>query len=189
MTAYLQLEERFRTITTLEDAAGILHWDAATMMPPGSAEDRHEQLAVLTTIRHEMLSSSETGELLAAALDTDALTNWQRANLREMERRYIHATAVETPLVTALSKASNACETSWRRARAANDFDVLKPLLAEVLSLSREAAQAKAERLGCTPYEALMDQFTPGLRAGMVEPRNTGLSPSTRTSLWIMRSS
>ena len=169
MTAYLQLEERFRTITTLEDAAGILHWDAATMMPPGSAEDRHEQLAVLTTIRHEMLSSSETGELLAAALDTDALTNWQRANLREMERRYIHATAVETPLVTALSKASNACETSWRRARAANDFDVLKPLLAEVLSLSREAAQAKAERLGCTPYEALMDQFTPGLRAGMVD--------------------
>ena len=66
----------------------MLHWDAATMMPPGSAEDRHEQLAVLTTIRHDMLSSSETGELLAAALDTDALTDWQQANLREMEWRY-----------------------------------------------------------------------------------------------------
>ena len=118
MNAYLQLEERFRTIATLEDAAGMLHWDAATMMPPGSAEDRHEQLAVLTTIRHDMLSSSETGELLAAALDTDALTDWQQANLREMEWRYTHATAVETPLVTALSKASNICETRWRRARA-----------------------------------------------------------------------
>ena len=84
MNAYLQLEERFRTIATLEDAAGMLHWDAATMMPPGSAKDRHEQLAVLTTIRHDMLSSSETGELMAAALDTDALTDWQQANLREM---------------------------------------------------------------------------------------------------------
>ena len=169
MTAYLQLEEKFHTIATLEDAAGMLHWDAATMMPPGSAEDRHEQLAVLTTIRHDLLSSSETGELLAAALDTDDLNNWQRANLREMERRYIHATAVETPLVTALSKASNICETRWRRARADNDFGVLKPLLADVLSLSRDAAQSKAERLSCTPYEALMDQFTPGLRTDMVD--------------------
>ena len=147
----------------------MLHWDAATMMPPGSAEDRHEQLAVLTTIRHDMLSSSETGELLAAALDTDALTDWQQANLREMEWRYTHATAVETPLVTALSKASNICETRWRRARADNDFGVLKPLLADVLSLSRDAAQSKAERLSCTSYEALMDQFTPGLNTDMVD--------------------
>ncbi|MBN08459.1 MAG: carboxypeptidase M32 [Rhodospirillaceae bacterium] len=169
MNAYLQLEERFRTIATLEDAAGMLHWDAATMMPPGSAEDRHDQLAVLTTIRHDMLSSSETGELLAAALDTDALNDWQQANLREMERRYKHATAVETSLVTALTKASNICETRWRRARADNDFGVLKPLLADVLSLSRDAAQSKAERLGCTPYEALMDQFTPGLHTDMVD--------------------
>ena len=68
MTAYSQLEEKFCTIATLEDAASMLQWDAATMMPPGSAEDRHEQLAVLTTIRHDMLSCSETGELLAAAL-------------------------------------------------------------------------------------------------------------------------
>ena len=169
MTAYSQLKEKFCTIATLEDAASMLQWDAATMMPPGSAEDRHEQLAVLTTIRHDMLSSSETGELLAAALETDALTDWQQANLREMERRYTHATALETPLVTALSKASNACETRWRKARAANDFEALKPLLAEVLSLSREAAQAKAEKLSCTPYDALMDQFTPGLRTDMVD--------------------
>ncbi|MDG2034248.1 MAG: carboxypeptidase M32, partial [Rhodospirillales bacterium] len=169
MTAYSQLEEKFRTLATLEDAAGILHWDAATMMPPGSAEDRHEQLAVLATIRHDILASSETGELLAAALETGSLNSWQQANLREMERLFTHATAVETSLVTALSKASNTCETRWRRARVDNDFNALKPLLAEVLFLSREAAQAKAEKLNCTPYDALMDQFTPGLRSDMVD--------------------
>ena len=169
MTAYSQLEEKFRTLATLEDAAGILHWDAATMMPPGSAEGRHEQLAVLATIRHDILASSETGELLAAALETGSLNSWQQANLREMERLFTHAAAVETSLVTALSKASNTCETRWRRARVDNDFNALKPLLAEVLFLSREAAQAKAEKLNCTPYDALMDQFTPGLRSDMVD--------------------
>ena len=32
MTAYLQLEERFRTIATLEDAAGILDGDAKSRL-------------------------------------------------------------------------------------------------------------------------------------------------------------
>ncbi len=169
MNAYSQLEEKFRTLATIENAAGMLHWDAATMMPPGSAEDRHEQLAVLATIRHEKLSSTETGELLKAALETKSLNTWESANLREMVRLYTHATALDADLVNALSKASNACETRWRTARPDNDFNSLKPLLEEVLSLTREAANAKSEKLNCTPYEALMDQFAPGLQTNMVD--------------------
>jgi len=169
MTAYEQLEEKFRTLATLGDAAGILHWDAATMMPTGSSEDRSEQLATLAAIRHDMLVSEETGDLLDEATRDTALTDWQTANVREMRRSFIHATAVETSLVTALSKATNACETKWRTARADNDYNGVKPLLAEVLVLSKEAAAAKAEKLDCSPYEALMDQFTPGLRTGAVD--------------------
>jgi len=169
MTAYQQLEEKFRTLATLDDAAGILHWDAATMMPTASAEDRSEQLTTLTAISHDMLVSMETGDLLDEASDDNTLTDWQHANLREMHRRYIHATAVETSLVTALSKATNACETGWRTARADKDYDAVKPLLAEVLLLSKEAAAAKAAKLYCSPYEALMDQFIPGLRTATVD--------------------
>ncbi len=44
------------------------------------------------------------------------------------------------------------------------------PLANEVLSLSREVGMAKGEALGCTPHEALMDYWDPGLRAKLIDP-------------------
>ena len=40
MTAYQELEARFRRVGALEEAIGVLHWDSATMMPPGGAATR-----------------------------------------------------------------------------------------------------------------------------------------------------
>ena len=42
--------------------------------------------------------------------------------------------------------------------------EVVKPLLTEIVNLTRQAADAKAEKLGVPAYEALMDQFEPGAR-------------------------
>jgi carboxypeptidase Taq len=50
----------------------------------------------------------------------------------------------------------------WRRARPASDFKALLPSLQRVLDLARETGEAKAERLGTSPYEALLDRFEPG---------------------------
>ena len=63
-----------------------------------------------------------------------------------------------------MSKAATACEAVWREARPKGDFARVYPLLSEVLNLARQAAAAKAEKLGCGPYEALMDQYEPGAR-------------------------
>ena len=37
MTAYTSLTEKFARIATLNEAAAMLGWDAAAMMPPGGA--------------------------------------------------------------------------------------------------------------------------------------------------------
>jgi carboxypeptidase Taq len=47
VTAYDDLSAIFRRIGALEEAAGLLHWDMATLMPPGGAVARAEQIAVL----------------------------------------------------------------------------------------------------------------------------------------------
>ncbi len=64
MTAYQQLEARFRRLGALEEAIGVLHWDSATMMPPGGAATRAEQLATLSLLAHEQLTAAELGDLL-----------------------------------------------------------------------------------------------------------------------------
>jgi carboxypeptidase Taq len=163
MTAYQQLEGRFRRIATLEQAISVLHWDTAAMMPSGGAAARAEQLATLRLIAHEHLTAPEIDGLLAEAeVAGGALDEWRRANLREMRRRWRHAAAVPSALVEAVSRACSACEGVWRKARADNDFAAALPGLEQVLYLEREVAAIKAEQFGTSPYEALLGEYEPG---------------------------
>jgi carboxypeptidase Taq len=163
MTAYRQLETRFRRIGALEEAISVLHWDTAAIMPPGGAVARAEQLATLRLLAHEHLTAPELGDLLAAAeTESDRLDGWQRGNLREISRRRMHAAALPGALVEAESRVCSECEQLWRAARVANDFVAVLPLLEEVVRLEREIAAIKGAQLGKNPYEALLDRYEPG---------------------------
>lgn len=168
MSAYQALHDRFKRIGALGGAEAILYWDMATMMPPGGAESRAEQLAALQRVRHEILVAPETAELLARA-EAEALEPWPRANLREMRRLYREAAAVPPELLEAFTKACRRCEMLWREARLRSDFSAVRPALAEVLGLMTEVAQARGEALGLAPYDALLEHYQPGLRAARLE--------------------
>jgi carboxypeptidase Taq len=167
---YKALESRFHRLAALNEAAGMLHWDMAAMMPPGGAEARAEQLAQMRLVCHEILADPALGGLLGEAESRrEELDPWAVANLHEMRRQWIHATALEPPLVEALSRAASRCEGVWREARPAADFAKVVPALSDLLALVREAAAAKAARLGCGLYEALLDEFEPGGKVAAID--------------------
>ncbi|MCA9677250.1 MAG: carboxypeptidase M32 [Kofleriaceae bacterium] len=171
MSAYTELERRFHRLYALRNANNVLQWDWAAMMPTGGAEARAEQVAAIKVVCHEQISDPAVGDLLDRAEEERAgLDAWQAANLAEMRRQWIHETALDARLVEAMSRACSACEQQWRRARPAADFAMVQPQLAEVLALVREAGAAKAARLGCSTYDALLDEFEPGGRAAEIEP-------------------
>jgi carboxypeptidase Taq len=171
--AYHDLEGRFKRLLALRDAEAMLHWDLATMMPRGGTESRSEQLAVLRSLRHGLLTAPELGDLLdaaeAGATGAGSLDLWQSANLREMRRSWRHATALTPHQVEALSRAVSSCEAAWRSARAEADFNSVRPKLETVLELVRETAAAKGERLGLAPYDALLDEYEPDVRAAEID--------------------
>jgi len=167
--AYLELERRFARMYLIRDAAAVLEWDASTFMPDGGAETRADQLATLRVVRHEELIQPVMEDLLARASEADDLDEWQRANLREMIRERVHATALPAALVEARSKAVSLCEMRWRTARHDNDFKVLQPLLEEVLRLTREMANVKASHLSVSPYDALLDEWEPAGRSAEID--------------------
>ncbi len=170
VNSYGLLESRFRRLATLQEAAGMLHWDMATVMPDGGRSARAEQLATIEVICHEVLTAPETADLLdSAEMGKAGLNAWQRANLAEMRRTHTHATALDAQMVEAMSRAVTACEAVWRAARPKGDFAAVFPLLSEVLNLTRQSAAARAEKLGCSPYEALMDRFEPGAREAEID--------------------
>lgn len=166
--AYDLLEARFKKAAILGDALSVLHWDMAAMMPEGGAEARAEQLALLKTLSHETLTAPDMADLLAAA-KTEALDEWQRANLREMHRDWVHAAALPADLVEAMAKAESTCEMIWRQARPNADFAAVLPSLREILNLTTQAGQAKAEALGVGIYDALLDQYEPDGRSAHID--------------------
>ena len=163
MSAYRELESCLHRLYALRNALGVLQWDMAAMMPAGGAAARAEQMAALQVVCHGLLADPAVSDLLDRAEGERVnLDEWEAANLAEMRRQWVHATALDARLVEALSKAAVACEQVWRKARPAADFSMIKPALAEVLRLVREAAAAKAAKLNCAPYDALLDEYEPG---------------------------
>ncbi len=162
------LEARFRRLSALSGAAGMLGWDQHVLMPSGGAEARAEQLATLSVLRHELLTAPEVADHLAAAAE-EPLEDWRAANLAEMRRTHAHATALSSELVDALSRAGSRCEALWREARAKADFSIVRDAMAEQIRLIREEAAAKSEALGTSPYEALLDGYEPGGSISKIE--------------------
>ena len=169
--AYESLSRLFSRLRAINDATGVLGWDAQTLMPDGAAAGRAEQLATLRGIAHDLLVAASTGDLLHDAEEgITSLGTWEQANLREMRRAHSHATAVPGDLVLAESKATSQAEMAWREARAKSDFALLAPHLKEVLAIQREIGRCKGDALGIAPYDALLDQFDPGLRRARIDP-------------------
>ncbi len=171
MTAYDRLTTRFARIATISEASAVLGWDAAAMMPPGGAPARGDQLAVLAGLAHSLLVAPDLGDDLAEAEAAGADPDpWCAANLALMRHAYTRATALPARLVEAQARANSACEKVWREARRDSDFAQVRPHLAEVVRLVREAAACLSPALGLTPYDALMDGFQHGIGAADVAP-------------------
>ncbi len=171
MTAYQTLEVRAKRVADIEGALAILGWDAQTMMPKGGSEVRGEQIATLSEMAHEIVTAPDLVDLLdEAEADAGTLDSWQVANLKKMRREQRRAAAIDPALVSAMAKATNRAEMTWREARAKADFQALLPDLDEVFRLTREKATSLAQAFDLEPYDALLDGFEPGLRRSAIDP-------------------
>ncbi len=163
-TAYLLLVEHFQKLSRLDHAVTFLQWDHLVMMPPGGSEPRAQSVAELLTLRHELLTSPKTGDLLgeAAAQVKDPA---QLRSLQEMDREYQRARCLSPDLVKAKSLAGSRCEHDWRRQRKDNDWPGFLQNFREVVRLAQEEAQARhdfASGRFSTPYDALLDLYCTG---------------------------
>ncbi|HTT01544.1 MAG TPA: carboxypeptidase M32 [Steroidobacteraceae bacterium] len=161
---YKQLEQEFRRLHAFRGALSLLRWDAAVMMPRGSADVRGEQLAALETEYHALLTSPRITRLLdRAQANTQGLADWQVANLREMRRQRDHAIATPVTLISRLARATSRAEVQWLEARQQGRFELFAPHLEEVVNLVRDKASLLGQALNLAPYDALVDEFSPGI--------------------------
>ena len=168
--AYDALLAETREIALLGSVSSVLGWDERTQMPPKGAEHRASQSSLLAKLMHERLTAPRIGELLAS-VETSPLMNGGDSdvavNVRETRRSYDRATKLPTKLVEELTHAAVLGQQAWGDARHNNDYPAFRPWLEKLLALKRREADCVGYASG-NPYDALLDEFEPGMRAADV---------------------
>ena len=139
-----ELKERLAEVNDLSAAAALLYWDQATYMPAGGAPARARQLATLTRLAHERFTDPGIGRLL------DDLAPWgkglphdsdEAALIRVARRDYEKAVKVPPDFAAAFARHTAETYEAWTKARPANDFSSVAPLLEKTVDLSRRYAE------------------------------------------------
>lgn len=169
MSAYERLRSYLRESAHLESVGNLLGWDQETYMPEGGAGARAEQSALMARLLHERQSAPELGELISAAGDEvgGEGETVRSANVREARRDYAKRTRVPAALVARLAEAKSRAQHCWKSARERSDFSAFRPMLDAVLDLTRERARCLSD--GGELYDALLDEYEPGMRGSEIE--------------------
>ena len=168
MSHYQQLEQHYRKLSRFAHLGAICGWDQAAMMPAGGAQARQEAMAELAVLMHQLATAPELAERFAAA-EQEQLSQGQRASLAAMQRDWQQQTLLPEKLVAAKSLAGSKCEHAWRSQRPANDWSGFLANWREVVALSREEAQLRAAAQGCSPYDAMVDLYEPGMSSAQLD--------------------
>lgn len=163
--SYARLVAKLKRAHVLGTVAGLLGWDEQVNLPPDSADQRAEQMALLAELQHAAASDPEIGRLLAAleGRDGEAVPADQRVVVREARRDYDRVTRLPADFVSEKARLSSAAYHAWADAKAKGDFAAYAPFLEKHLALAkREAAYLGwADR----PYDYAIDKHDPGMTA------------------------
>ncbi len=162
-TAYQSLHSTFDRLYRFQHLKNIAGWDQAANMPAKGNEARAAATAELAALIHGIQTDPKLGEWIRAA-EQESLDATQRANLREIRRTWLSATALSEEFVRAQELATSRCEHAWRAQRPANDWKGFLENFEPVLMLAREQAKRLSDVLEVSPYEAMMSLYEPGLR-------------------------
>jgi carboxypeptidase Taq len=174
--AYDELIKRNQEYSLLGSCAGVLGWDERTYMPRKGSALRANQIALLARLAHGLRIDARVGELLTQLGQSDLVGDPDSAiaaNIREIRRSYDRAIKMPPDLVEEIARVTTRAQQVWQDARQANDFRMFQPWLERIVSLKRR--QADAVGYEQAPYDALLDEYEPGAKAGQVTEVFTAL--------------
>ena len=166
--AYQRLLERYRDIDAIDAAISLMNWDRQVLMPPGSAEARSAQVARLSQMRHQQLTSDELARAVQEVKAESEPGSGPAAAARVLERELRTIGSLPVELVLRKARVSSDAYEAWKDAKANNDFGKLQPFLEQLFEIAGETAEA----IGYTDhiYDPLIDLFEEG--ATFADARN-----------------
>jgi len=175
MSDYTTYKEKLVRIKDIQSSAAVLNWDQETYMPPKGARFRGQQLATLLGLAHEMFTNNQMGDLLEKLSEDNSLSWEEHRNVAETRRDYLKERKLSTDFVERLTLATSDALQKWHQAKVTNDFDLFAPSLEKIIDLKLE----QADLIGYEehPYNALLDDYEPGMTVSVLDPLFEYLRP------------
>jgi carboxypeptidase Taq len=163
-----ELKRRLAEVHDLGKAIGLLGWDQRTMMPSQGGGVRAEQLATLSRLAHDRFVDDEIGRMLDDVTDYGESLPYdsdEASLIRVVRRDYDRERRVPADLRSDLARAASNGYEAWVDARARSDYASFMPYLEKTVELRRRYAECfDADE----PYDALLDDYEPGMKAAEV---------------------
>lgn len=172
---YTNLKAIFRDHGRLNAIAETLGRDFLTAMPEGAWKSRLGQLAYLSTRNHMDLGASGVAKLIDKAKNhrennTDEWDEWDSANLREMEEKYLSTCHVPVELIDLRTRLSYEGRRVHRDTLATGDWEVGKAFLEKTVDMNCRIAEAHCKATGQDNlYESMMQNYMPGMQFDNVD--------------------
>lgn len=165
-------------IARLGSIQALLEWDQQVNMPRGGAEDRGSQAALIAGLAFDKGTSDELGSLiedLAADIpDLDADDDLAR-EIKVAKRHYDRNARIPREKIIEFVLATSAAHEVWVKSRAENDFASFEPHLTHIFELRRQ--QAELFQPYDHPYDALLEEYEPGMKTADVRAIFNAIRP------------
>lgn len=163
-----------RELAHLGSAYALIHWDFETQMPKGAAAWRAETMGFFAGLLHERSVHSDYLAAAEKAL-SEAKTDLEKVALKNAIKDIKKKTLLPQKLVQEMSEASALAHEAWVQAKKEKNFSIFAPHLEKMVRLSREQASYYAQ--GGNAYDALLDEYSPGMTSATINKLFTELRP------------
>ena len=138
-----ELKIRLLEVGDLNHINALLGWDQSTYMPPGGAEARGRQSALMARMGQEKFIDKKIGKLLDDLRSYEESLPYDSDDaslIRVTRREYERALKIPPQFIGELNQHGANSYQTWTEARPANDFSKVRSNLEKTLELSRKLA-------------------------------------------------
>ncbi len=156
-------------VKDLRAVQSVLSWDQETYMPTAAAEARAEQMATLAAHIHRLMTSAEAKRLVDEAHRLlDATVGGERRLLELFIEDVERENKLPEPHVRQLAFLTSEAQVVWRQAKEEKNYALFAPYLKQLLELQQQTAEYWGYEEH--PYDALLNEYEPGLTVRQLKP-------------------
>ncbi len=158
---FQKLEEYLEPVQALQTALTLFQWDNETLAPEAANAQSSRMVGALSAAYLEAFLKPEIRQLLEKlTAEKDALSEKERAVVRELNRDYEQLEVIPKDEYRAFQELTMKAAVVWAKAREEDDFASFAPYLKEIVETQKRFAGYRRKE-GQSLYDVLLSDYEP----------------------------